>query len=155
MPGEVQIQFRDYSDESSHTSFETDDITAANIDTVETLAASLITAIQGVVAGSVRSRRTVLDTTIVDAGLPATAVAQREVRWRLELADSVTGERIYRELATANLADIDLFAANSDDANMSDAAWVSLKSAIDGNYNNPKTGNSILLIGATLVGRNS
>lgn len=154
MPGEVGFTFADFSGEKSTVAFETDDITSANIDAVAALNGALTTALQGVTAGNINKRRFLADDTVVTAGNPASAIAQRELKWLLNLADSVTGEIIHREVPTPDISDATLLIAGTDQADMADAAWVSLKSAIDGNYNNPKTGNSLLLLGATLVGRN-
>lgn len=154
MPGKVSFSFSDFSGEKSNVSFETDDITSANIDTVASLNGALTTALQGVTLGNINKRTFFADDAVVEAGNPPEGAAQREMKWRVELADSVTGERIYREIPTADISITALLVAGTDLADMAHAAWVSLKGAIDGNYNNPKTGNSLLVIGARLVGRN-
>lgn len=151
MPGKVSFKFKDHSGESSTFSLSTDDITALNLEAVEALRAALKTALEGVTVGRI-ANETMLAVAIDNGQAPAgNALAVRELKWLLMLNDSVTGELLHRELATPDLTKVQ---ANTDFANMSDAAWISLKGAIDGNYNNPETGNSLILTGARLVGRN-
>lgn len=154
MAGVVTFRFADRKGEKSSVAFNTDDITNATLDGIEALIGALTTALQGVTLGNINTRSLKASETVVEAGNPTVAAAQRECKWRLQLADSVTGELLYREIPTADLTNDALFTSGGDSANMSNAAWVSLKSAIDGNFNSPKTGNSLLLLGAEFVGRN-
>jgi len=154
MPGSVGFTFQDFSGEKSTVAFETDDVNAGNIAAISSLNGALTTALQGITAGNINKRRFLADDAVVTAGAPGSAIAQRELKWLLNLVDSVTGEVIHREVPTADVSDTTLLVAGTDLADMADAAWVSMASAIDGNYNNPKTGNSLTLTGARLVGRN-
>lgn len=151
MAGKITYKFKDHSGESSYFNLTTDDITGANYDSVDTLNGALLTALGGVTVGRVANETFLGEATDNGQAAASNPLAMRELKWRLTLVDSVTGETLYRELPTP---DVTLVVANTDMADMADAAWVSLKSAIDGNYNNPETGNSLLLTGAQIVGRN-
>lgn len=154
MPGEVVFTFKDYANKSSTISFTTDDVNAGNIAAITSLNGALQTALEGVTLGNIATRRFLADAAVVTPGLPAAPAAQRKLKWLLRLTDSVTGELVFRELPTADVDTAGLLVPGTEEADMSAGPWVSLKSAIDGNYNNTDSGNSLLLIGATLKGRN-
>lgn len=153
MPGSLKFTFQDYSREKSNITFYTDDVTNANLDTIDTLSSALKSAIDGVTLGNINKRVLNAIDAVEDPGPSTDPLSGREAKWRLILQDSVTGEQFFPEIPCADFSGTKL-QTNSDQANLSDAAWVSLKGAIDGNYNSPNTGNSLLLIGATRVGRN-
>lgn len=155
MAGQVVFTFRDAAGQKSTVSFDTDDVTGANIATIQSLYGALTTALQGVTVGNINSRRFLAAVDTPAAGIPSDLMARREIKWELRLADSVTGDILYREVPTPDISTASaLVIAGTEEADMSASEWVSLKSAIDGNYNNPATGNSLLLLGARLVGRN-
>lgn len=151
--GKINLSFKDYSDEGSSVSFFTDTINAGNLAAQTTLMNALVTAIEGLTLGKiVRETLVAIDTD--NGNTPASDVnSQRERKWLLRMADSVTGETVTASIPCADLSGGHLV-TNSDLADMSNADWVALKSAIDGNYNNPETGNSLVLLSAKKVGRN-
>lgn len=152
--GYAAYTFADYSGEKSNCSFDFGPINAGTHDAIVALIGALTTALGGVTLGNINKEAIFLSDQVIDAGNPASPVAQRELKWRLKLVDSVTGLAIFREVPTADISDVDLLVAGSDLANLSDAAWVSVKSAIDGNVKHPVSGNGVLLTEARLVGRN-
>jgi hypothetical protein len=153
MPGKINLSFKDYSDEGSSVAFYTDDITAGNLAAQTALMDALVTAVEGLTLGKI-VRETLLAIDTDNGDTPASDVnSQRERKWLLRMVDSVTGDTVTATIPCADLAGGHL-ATNSDVADMTNADWVSLKSAIDGNYNNPATGNSLTLQSAKKVGRN-
>jgi hypothetical protein len=151
MPGKVGFTFRDFAKQTSRFELSTDDVTAANLAAIEAQRGALKTALNALTRG-VFARETLLAVDIEDAGVSSDEEASREVKWLLRLQDSVTGEQLTRELPTALLTGH--LVAGTEDANMAHADWVALKSAIDGNYINPETNNSLFLVSAKKVGRN-
>jgi hypothetical protein len=152
MAGKVGLTFKDYAGQTSRFELATDDITAGNLVAQTALMDALITAVGGLTRGRItRETMLAIDTDNGNAS-SSDPEASRELKWLLRLSDSVTGETLFRELPTAELTGN--LAANSEEADMAAASWVSLKSAIDGNFNNPETGNSLILVSAKKVGRN-
>jgi hypothetical protein len=152
MAGKVRLSFKDYAGQSSAFELATDDITAANLVAQTALMDALVTAVEALTRGKI-VRETMLAIDTDNGNSSASDVeASRELKWLLKLQDSVTLETLYRELPTALLTGH--LSVGTENADMAQADWVSLKSAIDGNYNNPETGNSLLLISAKKVGRN-
>ena len=153
MPGKINLTFKDYSDEASSAAFYTDDITAGNLVAQTALMGALVTAVEGLTLGKI-VRETLLAIDTDNGDTPASDVnSQRERKWLLRMTDSVTGDTVTATLPCADLASGHL-QANTDLADMSNADWIALKSAIDGNFNNPATGNSLTLLSAKKVGRN-
>lgn len=154
MPGEVTLTWKDYSGESSVTGFGTRTATNANFDAITGEISALLAALQGVTLGNIQRTRFVAQINDVTPGSAASPTAQREMKWLLQLEDDVTGEVIQREIPTADIATAGLLVPGTDQADITNAAWVAVKTAIEGNFKNPRTGNDITLIGAILVGRN-
>lgn len=151
MAGKVGFTFRDYAKQTSRFELSTDDVTAANLAAITANMGALKTALNALTRG-VFAHDTLLAIDTTNSSVASDEEASREVKWLLRLQDSVTGEQLTRELPTALLTGH--LNPGTEDANMAHADWVSLKSAIDGNYVNPETGNSLLLISAKKVGRN-
>lgn len=151
MAGKVSFKFKDHAGQSSTFALATDDVNAGNLATITTQMGALKTAIEGVTLGRVANETLLAINTDNGQTAASDPIARREMKWLLRLVDSVTLETLTRELPTA---DPTLTTANGEEADMADAAWVSLKGAIDGIFNNPETGNSLLLVGAKFVGRN-
>ena len=153
MAGKYSLKFWDYSKEASTVAFYTDAVNAGSIAAIDALNSALQAAIASLTLGNVATETFVAE--VVDNGqnYPSDVNAQRERKWLLHMVDSVTGEAVTATIPTADLSGGHLV-ANSDIADMTNADWVALKSAIDGNYNNPETGNSLTLQSAEKVGRN-
>lgn len=154
MPGEVIFTMVDFSQEKSTFGLQTRTATSANFDTINGELDTLQAAVLGVVAGTMRTRRLVAQINTVDPADPSDAIAQRELKWLVTLTDDVDGSKIQREIPTADVGTNGLLIAGTDIADLSHAAWVALAAAIDGIFQNPKTGNTVSLSGARLVGRN-
>ena len=151
MAGKITITFKDHAGQSSTFNLPTDDVNAGNLAAIQALNSALVSALEGVTLGNVVRIAFLADFDEPTEASASSKFARRENKWLLRLVDSVTGENITRELPTADLA---LTTLNGEDADMASAAWIALKSAIDGNYNNPELPNSLTLVGAKFVGRN-
>jgi len=154
MAGEAQFRYQDFSQEKSVATFGTRQATSANFDTITAEISSLLAALQGITVGNVNTTRFVAQANSVTPGAPASPSAQRELKWLMQLTDDSTGAKIQREVPTADIVTAGLLIAGTDQADLSDAAWVAVKAAIDGIFINPDTGNTVTLVGARLVGRN-
>lgn len=152
MAGKYTLKFWDYSKEGSTVSFYTDDITAGNLAAQTALNDALKSAIDALTVGNIAKETFLVLDDDNGQNYPSDVNAQRERKWLLHMVDSVTGAAVTATIPTADLGNGHL-QTNSDEANMADAEWVALKSAIDGNFVNPKTGNSLTLQSAEKVGR--
>lgn len=152
--GKYMVKQWDYSQEGTTVAFYTDVANAGNIAAITALNAALLTAIQDLTLGNVAQETFVATIDDNGANYPSDVNAQRERKWKLNMVDSVTGEKVTATIGCADLSGGHL-QAGSDLANMAHADWVALKAAIDGNYNNPETGNSLILQSAQKVGRNT
>lgn len=154
MPSKIQFSYRDYSDEASNVEFTLAQGTAANFDALVAQKDAIRTALQGVTLGNIEYERFIAQVNDVDNGPAGTPSAQREMKWLLEFVDDVNGGRFTREIPTADIVTAGLLVANTDLADLSAAAWVAVKAAVDGIIRNNATGNTGTLVAARLVGRN-
>ena len=103
MPSGYRITLRDYGGETSTFSVYGAEMSAAEYANIINEIADLETAIEGVTLGVLG--RGVIEA-VVNEGSAASATdvwAQRENKWMVEFADTVTGEVFRRELPTADL----------------------------------------------------
>ena len=153
MAGEVKFSIRDQSDETSTTGLQTRQATNANFDTIVLECDALQTALDSLTLGVISRRRFTAQVNDISGALPASPWAQRELKWLVEMVDTV-GERATMEIPAADLSDGSILVSGTDQADMSHAAWVAFKAAVDGIFEHRATGNTLTVISARLVGRN-
>jgi hypothetical protein len=143
----------DYSGERTTVTVNSATLNGANFDTEQTAWTALRTAIQGLTLGNTYSHSLsqVLNVTTLPAPSP---LAQRENKWLVTYADTVTGKRYQMEIGTAEL-DNGHLVANSDMADLSSPDWEAFETAFEAFAVAPDTGNPVALVSAQFVGRKS
>lgn len=146
----AEWSFQDYSREKSRVRMQFQDITAANYDATKTLMDNVRTAILGIQQENCEQTYTVVAQSIFNSRAPASNKAsQRESKWLLTLADTVTNKLSRHEVPIAKL---DLVTANSDFMDLSAGAGLALKTAIEAGVKSP-AGNAVSLISVQYVGK--
>lgn len=139
MPSGYRITLRDYGGETSTFSVYGAEMSAAEYSNIINQIADLETAIEGVTLGVLG--RGVIEA-VVNEGSQASAAdvwAQRENKWMIEYADTVTGDVYRRELPTADLS---LLQPGSELMDLSTGAGLALKTAFEA-YVTSEDGNPV------------
>ncbi len=149
MSSSLVITTRDFSDETSNTTFEGVDLTAGNFAAQNTLMDNLVTAVQALLVGHIfKDRRVAVQSTI--AGVVASPYAQREMKWLVSFTDNVLGDRLSVELPAPALS---FLVPGSDLIDMTDPAVTTFIAAFEAYYRVNGT-NSVNVETIRLVGRN-
>lgn len=155
--GKYQLAVLDYSTERARFEFKTDVLTNANWAQEATDRAAMKAAItvgQGgepMVIGNLVQETVIVSHEELSTAVPTSKFAQRELKWRVQFEDDLTGDRHFREIPTA---DTTLLAANSDYADMADGNISAFVAAWEAVVIAPDTGNPVTVIDIRLVGRN-
>lgn len=153
MAGLLTARIRDNSDEYSNVSFLVEDLVTLDVwDDVETLAAALEAAIEGMIIGTLVSVHFRQIANTVDDTRPANAFAQREVGVRFFYSDDVTGQKYNVTVATPDLTAV--ATPGSDEVLLTDAEIAPMVTFIEGSTISPD-GNAVTVDRAVIVGRNS
>lgn len=142
----------DYSQENSSFGFESAVLTAGNIVAQTALAATLLTATEGLSIGNV-SKQQVAQILHDDPGVPTSPFAQRELKWLVTYQALTSGAKYTLEIAAPNLTDNLVPGTDTADITSDDwAAWITAFVA----YAHPADdlSDSVIVLGAKLVGRN-
>lgn len=149
MASKLIVSTRDYSDESSKTTFEGVDLTAGNFAAQNTLMDDLVTAAQAILVGHIyKDRRVAAETDI--AGVVASPYAQREMKWLVSFTDQVLGDRLNVELPAPALS---FLVAGSDLIDMGAAEVIAFIAAFEAFYR-VNGANAVNVETIRLVGRN-
>lgn len=147
------LTLNDHSNEKTTATFTGATLSSANFDAQQTANTALRAAVQALTLGNTYRHALGNETQVTT--LPATdPFAQREMKWLISYADTVTGKEYQLELGTADLADGHLI-AGSDEADLSHADWVAFETAFEAFQVAPDTGNAVAFTGARFVGRKS
>lgn len=151
MSGGVSFTFGDYSQEISTVRARGLTLTAANIDAQTILMGDLLLALTGVTLGVVRVQTKTADREVLSSSWPADSGAQRELKWYVPLADSVTGAKTSTQIPTA---DPSLCVAGTDVMDSGSPEYAALVAAVEAYYYS-NAGNPLVVDGQIkLVGRN-
>lgn len=151
--GMFTVSLLDYSDEKIQTSFYIPEITDTNYTASMTAVGALQTAFDDLTIGAVNqtevaSKRVTEDPKI----LPANSYAQRELRWQVVYQDTVTLSKHTFMIGCADTTDN--LVVNTDKADLSSTDWAAFKTAFEALATSP-AGNAVVLLDASLIGRNS
>lgn len=152
MPGFYSRSLKDYDGETTTFRTSVTELNAGNIAAQITLQATLGSAINDMVLGTLQK---INYGNVVDNGAapPSDPFAQREMKWLIRYVDDVTGKRYQCELGTANLARLD--PNNRDRAYIGDGAEVdAFVAAFEAYVVAPDTGNAVSIESIVPVGRN-
>lgn len=149
MASKLIISTRDYSDESSKTTFEGIDLTGANFDAQNTLMDNLVAAAQAILVGHIyKDRRVAVESDI--AGVVASPYAQREMKWLVSFTDQTLGDRLNVELPAPALS---FLVPGSDLIDMTATEVVAFIAAFEAFYR-VNGANTVNVETIRLVGRN-
>ena len=151
MPAFYNRTLTDYNGEKTTFRIQTAEINAGNIGDQVIASANLGAAINDMTLGSLY-RLSYGNETVAAEESPANTWAQRELKWLVSYADSVTGKLFRVELGTADTSLLDPNARGQADMdNVNVAAFVT---AFEAYAVAPDTGNAVEVRSITLVGRN-
>jgi len=139
MPSGYRISMRDYSGETSSFAVLGADMSAATYNDILNDIADLEDAIEGVTLGTIA--RGVIEAVVTEGSQanPTNVWAQRENKWMIEYADTVTGDVFRRELPTADLS---LLRPGSELMDLSTGAGLAFKEAFEA-YVTSEDGNPV------------
>lgn len=150
MSSQLVINTRDYSDETSSTTFEGVDLTAGNFAAQNTLMDDLVTAAQAILVGHIFGDRRVAAVSEI-AGVVGSPYAQREMKWLVSFTDADLGKRHSIELPAPALS---FLVPSSDLIDMTATEVVDFIAAFEAYYKvngtSDVTVNSIRLVGRNL-----
>lgn len=149
--GKYTRTLMDYDSEVSTVQVYATDLSEANIAAQITLQSNFGAAINGMSTGSLQK---IEYGNVVSANNPAPPdpFAQRELKWRVDYSDDVTGEKGYFTVPCANAARLD--PNNRGKAEIGDGAQVDAFVTATEAYVLSKAGNAITVLQIVLVGRN-
>jgi hypothetical protein len=148
--GKHNLVFIDHDSESSGVGVNMVNITAGNIAAQLALLATLRTAIENVVLGTLRSEQVIAVTDDIPGVAPANAFAQRETKWLVRGVDGA-GFVSTLELPTADLA---LLAGSSGEMDITAGAGLAFVNALNAVWMSPRSGSAVAVEKVLHVGRN-
>lgn len=151
MASELDVLYMDYSFENSPAGFRGVDLTAANFDAQNTLMDNLVGAVQAIILGTKIKDTRKATVEEFSKTRPASAFAQRELKWRVIYNDTVNpAGNGSLEMPTPDLQFLDANGTHLDLASTEGAAFVTAFEA----YQRSKLGNTVEVQSVELVGRN-
>lgn len=149
MASKLTLTTRDFSQETSTTSYEGVDLTAGNFAAQNTLMTALADAQQDISIGHIFNDARLASVSQI-AGVVGSPYAQREMKWLAQFTDDVTGEKHTIEIPCPTLS---LLNGSTDVIDTGDALYLAYKAAFEAYYRVNGT-NAVTLNGMRLVGRN-
>jgi len=155
MPSEYALSFEDYSKERSNMRIVITQLTAGNVAAQEALLGTLLSAIQAITLGAVRTETVLWRKDEVDVAAVTDPLAQREIKGLVGYHDDVTGKKYRVEIPTLDLVTVGLV-AGSDLVDLADPQAAAFVSAFEAVATDPDTGlNTVTVDYIRFVGRNS
>lgn len=148
--GKVNWTYIDHDSESSGVGVPIIDLTAANFTAQAALHATLRTAVEAVVLGTLRKEQIIAVTDDIAGVAPANAFAQREIKWLVSGVDG-SGFVSTIELPTADLA---LLAGGTGQMDITAGAGLALANALNAVWRSPRSATAVTVQSVTHVGRN-
>lgn len=139
----VVIGIRDFDGDKPQTSATLGPVTdGPSYVAREAQAAAVREAVNAVCGNIWRYQFLAIDTEPADTNA-ASQVIQANHRWKVTFIDSVTGDKVYWYIPTADLTVADLLLTGSSKHNPATQAWIDFKAAVNGILINKKTGSTI------------
>jgi len=143
--------YKDYSKELSIMKYNIYPITALNITSFLSQNDAFLDAVQPLSLGALVHTTVVMDSTKFTGVAPTDLNAQRERKWRVDFEDTVNLSPGQFEIPVALITG--QLIIGTDQADLTTAEWVALIAAAE-TLLRSADGNTINILGATLVGRN-
>jgi hypothetical protein len=149
MASKMTLTTRDFSQETSTTSYEGVDLTAGNFAAQNTLMTNLADAQQDIQIGHVFQDARLASVQLI-AGVVGSPYAQREMKWLASFEDNVTGLKHSLEIPAPALSFLN---GQTDLIDTGGTEYLAYKAAFEAFYRVAGV-NAVTLIGMRLVGRN-
>lgn len=145
----------DYSNEKSGMSFYAGDITAVSLPGFLTEFGALRTAVEGITAGTMAKEEWVGDRTILSNTPPASAQAQRELKWLVTYQGDTSQKLFQMEIPTADLGVAGILVPGTDLADLSQTQMAAFVTAFEQIARTPDSDlETVTVISIRFVGRN-
>lgn len=151
MPSRITLSILDYSMERSPVSLSGVNLSAGNFVAQAGLMDAFVTAIGGVILGTISKDDRFASHTDISDAKPASPFAQRENKWLVRFTDNV--DPIGNGTFEIPTPDLDLLNAEGTHLDMASAEGIALKAAVEA-YGKSRLGNAITMVSAQYVGRN-
>jgi hypothetical protein len=149
----LHTSWLDYSLEPSNNKLVITQLTAGNVVAQLALVDTLISAMQAITLGQLRTSKVTYRDQIQDSTTPTDPTAQREMKWLVKYHDTTTGKKYRTEIPTADLTGTNLV-TNSDLANLADTQIAAFVTAFEAVVTDPDTGlNSVAVDEIEFVGK--
>lgn len=144
--------YKDYDSETSNVQIYHDVLTSGNFTALTGAIVTMYQAMDLMVTGTPESYRFANEYPLANAQAPTDPWSQREIKWRVDYTDDVTGEPFH---ITIPCADLDLLDPNDRaHAHIGDAGTVdAFVTAFEAVAKSPR-GNAVTVVEITAVGRN-
>ena len=155
MPHWLDLSYRDYSDELSSCTFNVSPITVGTITALLVEFAALRSAVDAIVLGVRASDTVVMDKTVGSAARPASAVAQRELKWLVRYHGVDDGKKWSCEIPTPDITLTDVLIPGTDIADLTQTQIAAFVTAFETTVRPPGNDTSLVVVDQiVLVGRN-
>lgn len=153
MPARSIFTLLDYSNERSAVSITNGDITAVSLPGFLTDFGDIRDTIDGITLGTMSKEQWIGDDTLLSNALPASAFAQRELKWLVIYTNNVTGKLHNLEIPTAD--PVGRLIAGTDRADLTEANMLAFVTDFNGFARSPENGvDAVTIQEILLVGRN-
>lgn len=151
-----KLSVRDNSREISRTDVNIDDITVGNIGDILTAVGVFRAAVDGITLGVMAKEALVMDETNLSAAAPASPLAQRGVKWKVQYSDNTEffdppvnaiPNAGYQQIFTNSIptADLSLLDDGEEELDLTAGPGLAFKTAWDAFVKSPYGGDSVLL----------
>lgn len=147
------FSLKDFSNESSPVSIYNGAITPASLAGFLTEFGQMRTAIDNITIGTMQKEKWVGDDTLLSNALPASAFAQRELKWLVSYRNAVSNKNYTVEIPTAD--PINRLIAGTDRMDLTEAAAAAFVTRFNSFARSPENDTDAVAVNAIfLVGRN-
>lgn len=151
-----KLSIRDNSREITRTDINIDDITVGNIGDILTAVGTFRAAVEGITLGVMAKEALVMDETNLSAAAPASPLAQRGVKWKVQYADNTQffdppvnaiPNAGYQQIFTNTIgtADLSLLDGGEEELDLTTGPGATFKAQWDAFVKSPYGGDTVLL----------
>lgn len=154
MPSKVTASFIDHDLELSTVNLTIETLEETNFDEIVGVGGTIdtvMTAVAAVTLGTYAKKTVTALVEEISSTVPTSVYAQRESKWLVSYADTVTNKKYQMTIPNADLS---LKAGNTKFMNVAAGAGATLVSALESGVRAPDTGNTIEVLSIYHVGRN-
>ena len=155
MPHMYDVQLRDFSRETSTSQIFIGPITAITVAGLLTQIGTYRAAVDGITLGELAAETIVMDKTVLSADAPASAFAQRELKWLVRYHGATSNKKFQLEIPTPDLTDPDILVPGTDFADLTFGVVSTWVTAFEALAKSPDDDTEDVIVDQiVLVGRN-